>query len=114
MAANTITGGGFQDSAGNVIASGRLTLRLSAPATDPTSTIQICNDFECGYDLDANGNVVSGSAAWPNDQILPSGTYYMATVYSETGELAWGPNAVYILSTPSPFVISSWVPSNPV
>ena len=114
MAATQLTGGGFQDSAGNPIANGRLFLRLSAPAMDSTGTIQICNDYECSYALDDTGNLVTGAEAWPNDQLTPSTTYYMARVESSAGELAWGPNAVYILSTPSPFVISVWAPGNPV
>lgn len=117
MATNQLSGGGLQDSAGNIIANGRMVFRLSAPATDSTGTIQICNDYEFEAPLDQNGNITGGDLstfAWPNDQIIPDGTYYMVKVYAEDGELAWGPNAVFILSSPEPFNVSAWVPSNPV
>lgn len=111
-----IAGGGFQDSEGNLLAFGKLVLRLSSPATDPTGTIQICNDLEFSVPLDADGNIVTSPvqhSAWPNDIILPAGTYYMAKVYNASGELSWGPNAVFIESEPSPFFVNDWVPSNP-
>jgi hypothetical protein len=126
LATNTITGGGFQDSGGNPLNGGQLRLQLSQDAwADNTFETLICGvgndnqDFYVAYVLDSSGNVPSGSKAWPNDTILniwnnTSDTYYIASAYTESGQLAWGPNAVYILSTPSPYDIGTeWNLTNP-
>jgi hypothetical protein len=116
-----ITGGGFQDSEANALAGGTLELKLSHDAyTDDTNTVLICAGYTVSYILDINGSVPSGSTAWPNDLILDiwtglADTYYEAKVITERGQLAWGPNAVKILSTPSPYDIGvEWTLSNPV
>jgi hypothetical protein len=125
-ATNTITGGGFQDSGGNALSGGALILQLSHDAyADDTYETIICGvgndnqDFFVSYILDENGNVPSGSQAWPNDLILDvwtllPDTYYIASAYTAAGQLAWGPNAVYILSSPSPYNIGTeWNLTNP-
>lgn len=126
MATNTIEGGGFQDSGGNFLSGGQLRLQLSQDSwADDTFTTLICavgndnQDFFVKYILDSSGNVPSGSKAWPNDTILDiwtelPDTYYIASVYTESGQLAWGPNAVYIKSTPTPYNIGTeWGLTNP-
>lgn len=117
MAFNQITGGGFQDSEGNLLAEGYVILQLNHDAfTDYTFATLVCAGQEIHYALDSSGNL--NGNAWPNDQLvdvwtLDTDTYYMAKAFTADGQLAWGPNAIYILSTPSPFVITSVAPPNP-
>lgn len=120
MAVNTISGGGFQDSGGNPLAGGELKLQLNHDAyADSTLATFISAGEIVSYILDDSGNVPNGSQAWPNDLILDiwnllPDTFYIATAYSEDGQLAWGPNSVYILSTPSPYDLSTqWILTNP-
>lgn len=120
MAVNQIIGGAFQDSEGNILAGGTLFLTLNRDAfTDNTLTTLVCAGQTLEYPLDDDGNILNVVYAWPNDQIidvwtLASDTFYMARVESADGQLAWGPNALYILSTPSPFNLSTDVaPINP-
>lgn len=115
MALIQIDGGGFQDVEGNPLANGTLFFQLSAPATDTTGTIQICDGWILEAPLDANGNLIGGSEAtwvWPNDQMVPSTTFYLVWAESSSGQLSWGPNAVTITGS-TPFNVGNWVPSNP-
>jgi hypothetical protein len=119
MAVNQITGGGFQDSEGNFLADGELVLMLNHDAyTDNTFTTLVCAGQALEYALDSNGNIAGTQNAWPNDQIidvwsLDTDTYYMARAYNADGLLAWGPNVIYILSSPSPFILTAVAPINP-
>lgn len=117
--ANYLIGGGFVDSAGNILAFGRLELVLSAPCTDTaTGLIGICNQYTVTILLDEDGNCATTPAVqtiWPNNHITPAGTYYMATIYAKSGQIAWGPNAQSITATINvdPINIDLWMPSNP-
>jgi hypothetical protein len=133
MPANQITGGGFQDSSGNVLANGRLKFELKGlqgfgviPGTVEGTVTGICEDTAVEIPLNEDGNAVNGFLI-PNDIILqatlssiaagfPTGTtpsFYLMSAYSADGELAWGPNAVFIPSSPSPFNLGALVPGNP-
>lgn len=119
MAVNQITGGAFQDSEGNPLTEGTLVLTLNRDAyTDNTFSTLVCAGQSLEITLDANGNIASTEGVWPNDQLLDvwsltTDTYYTAKAITAEGQLAWGPNVIYILSTPSPFVITSIAPINP-
>ncbi len=119
MATVEITGGGFQDSEGNPLVEGVAIFKLSADATDiETGTQQICSGQTVRYTLDNNGNVPSGSTLWPNDLLSSNvtgiaDTFYWMSAEDENGQLVYGPNAVFILSTPSPFELNVLVPGNP-
>jgi len=108
---NTISGGAFQDSSGNPLANGYLTIQLSQDGVVNTSTM-VCSGYEITVKLDANGNVISSPAQtiWPNDVITPSGTFYTIYAYSANGQLVWGPSYNQILSTPTPFDLGSLTP----
>lgn len=118
MAVNQITGGVFQDSEGNVLANGNLVLTLNRDAyTDNTFTTLVCAGQDLEYPLDINGSVAGTMSAWPNDQIfdvwtLEHDTFYMAKAYTVEGQLAWGPNAIYITGS-SPTSLSGIAPMNP-
>lgn len=115
MPVSTLSGGAFQDPLGNAIANGTLILELSAPATDVlTGEIQICTSA-VSFLLDVEGNVASTPTPtlWANNSITPTNTYYMARVYAKSGQLAWGPNAVYANQSGGVINLSSWTPINP-
>lgn len=110
---NQITGGGFQDALGNVLAGGYLMFELSQDA-QVNGTTQIAAGYTVRINLDSSGNVATSStqSIWPNDVLSPNGTFYLVSAYSAIGQLVWGPNAQQVLSSPSPFNIGVWVPSS--
>lgn len=111
MAGAILTGGGFQDCLGNPLALGRLVMALSVDAVDIlTDKIQICSGEEVSYALDAHGNIAGTPSIWINPLITPT-SYYMARVYSQSGQLAWGPNAISVFGTPVNATL--WIPGNP-
>lgn len=100
-----LTGGGFQDSTGSPLAKGWLTAELTAPGLDTTDTIGICNGEQIEFLLDSSGNITTLPAQyiWPTDLIDNFSNYtfqyyYRFTAYAQTGELAWGPNYLPVVS----------------
>ena len=108
---NQIIGGSFQDSEGNLLASGYLLFELNQDGVVNTGTL-ICAGRVIKVPLDSSGNVVTSTtySLWPNDVLLPSGSFYSVTAFTKNGERVWGPNPQSVLSTPSPFNISAWIP----
>jgi hypothetical protein len=106
-----LTGGNYQDAAGNPLANGFLILELSQDGQVNTST-EVAAGRKIKILLDSSGNVVTSPPqyVWPNDVITPSNTFYIASAYTAAGQLVWGPNAVQVFSTPSPFPIGTWPP----
>lgn len=109
-----LIGGGFQNVEGIPLANGWLTAELTAPATDLTTVIGICNAREIEYALDSSGNIATEPAQyiWPTDQIqnltgYKFPYYYRFTAYSNTGALVWGPNYLPVPSTVATSFISS-------
>lgn len=114
MAGALLTGGGFQDCEGNPLSSGRITLELSALATDlQTGTFQICPGEVVSYTLDANGNILGTPSVWSNDLLRPSNTFYRITVYTSKGQLAWGPNSLPLIAVSGTVNLDLLVPDNP-
>lgn len=103
----TLTGGGFQDSEGNVLANGYLTFRLNQDAS--VGGESICSGIEVTINLDASGNAVSGSQIWGNDVLSPVNTFYQVTGYTSQGQPAWGPNNQQVTGTS--FDLGTWVPN---
>jgi hypothetical protein len=109
-----LVGGGFQDVEGSPLSHGWLTAQLTAPATDTTTTIGICNTEQIEFTLDANGNITAAPAQyiWPTN-ILENFTgytfsyYYRFTGYSSDGALAWGPNYLPITSVSATDFVNS-------
>jgi hypothetical protein len=108
---NQITGGAFQDPEGNPLANGYLTFEISQAGLVNTNTA-VCSERLITVPLDSSGNVVVSTvySLWPNDVITPSGTFYHVSAYTSKGQLVWGPNAQTVLSSPSPYNISVWIP----
>lgn len=115
MPGSTLTGGGFQDILGNPIANGILVMELSSSATDIlTGAILICAGRKVSYPLDQHGNIAGTPQIWTNNLVTPT-TYYMARVYTQAGQLAWGPNAQYALGASGGTTnLTIWTPGNPV
>ncbi len=107
-----LTGGNYQDAAGNVLANGYLIMELSQDGQVNTST-ELAAGRKIKIFLDSSGNVVTSPPqyVWPNDVITPPNTFYIVSAYTFAGQLVWGPNAVQVFSTPSPFPIGTWPPT---
>lgn len=108
---NQITGGAFQDATGNLLVNGYLLFELSQDGQVNGST-ELAAGFKIKIPLDASGNVVTSPtySVWPNDVITPINTFYNVSAYSAHGQLVWGPNAVQVFNSPSPYNIGAWVP----
>ena len=108
-----IIGGNFQDCAGNPLANGYLLFLLSQDGLVNGSS-QVAAGREIKVILDSTGNVATSPAQylWPNDVITPANTFYTVSAYTAAGQLVWGPNSQQVLSAPSPFDITVWVPSS--
>ncbi len=93
-----LVGGSFQDSQGNLLANGYLTMRLSQDEEVVDSLI--CSGITIRIQLDSVGNVASSSSTpsapnqfvWANDVMLPVNSYYKVTGFTASGQIAWGPN----------------------
>ena len=108
-----IIGGNFQSPDGTPLANGYLLFTLSQDGLVNGSS-QIAAGREIKIVLDSTGNVVTSPAQylWPNDVIIPANTFYTVSAYTSAGQLVWGPNSQQVLSSPSPFDITTWVPSS--
>jgi len=109
---NQVSGGGFQDALGNVVANGYMLFSLSQDSQVNGST-QIAAGYTVKINLDSSGNIITSPAqyVWPNDVLTPNGTFYNVSVYSAVGQLVWGPNAQQVLSSPSPYNVGAWIPA---
>ena len=112
-----LSGGAFQDCAGNPLANGFLLFVLSQDGVVNGSE-QIAAGRTIKILLDANGNIVTSPKQyiWPNDVITPANTFYTVSGYEASGQLVWGPNSQQVFSSPSPYNVSPWVPggNNPL
>jgi hypothetical protein len=88
----------FVNPDGSPVANGYIRIRLSQDGS--VNNTQIQSSFT-KIALDSNGTIVGSPVFWPNDQISPSGTYYIIIVYAASGqEVARA--AIVTLSTPAP------------
>jgi hypothetical protein len=85
MAKIHITGGNFQASNGAPLAFGRVTFRLTTDAMAGGS--QISAGRIVTFPLDSNGNL--DGYIWPNDQMTPNNTVYIAKAYDARGQWVW-------------------------
>lgn len=105
-----LTGGNFQDSMGNLLVNGYLTMRLSSD--EEVNDSLICSGIELRIQLDSNGDVVTSPAqsVWGNDVMLPVNSYYIVTGYTASGQMAWGPNNQQVEGA-GPFDTGTWIPN---
>ena len=101
---NQVIGGVFP-------ANGYLLFRLNKDAVVNSSTL-VSSGKVITIPLDSSGNIVVSPAysLWPNNVLTPSDSYYLVWAYTPAGQLIWGPNAVKVLSSPSPFNIGTVTP----
>jgi hypothetical protein len=125
-----LIGGSWQDSLQNLVAFGTLVMTLTqsdnqipylysnlSPAVlSPVVNAEVCQGITFKIPLDANGNIVASPAysVYANNILDPPNSYYLCTVYSERGELLWGPNPQQVTMGLSPvtttFDVGQWVP----
>lgn len=104
-----LTGGSFQDSLGNPLASGYLTMRLSQDCS-VSGVGTVCSGIDITVNLDTNGNVVAGQYVWSNLVMSPQNNYYKVTGFTAAGQRAFGPNNQQVASG-STFNLDSWTPN---
>jgi hypothetical protein len=80
-----ITGGNFQAPNGVPLAGGYVTFRLNMDASAGDS--QISAGRILTFPLDVNGNL--SGLIWPNDQMTPNNTVYIAQAFTSAGQLVW-------------------------
>jgi len=118
MAVTIVVGGAFQDSEGNVLSDGTLSWVLNRDAyTDSSLATLVCAGQRIEWPLDVNGNIPGTQTLWPNDQLLDvwnltTDTFYTLSAFTADGQLAWGPNVIYV-PTAEFFNITSVAPINP-
>lgn len=110
MAKNQITGGAFQDCAGNPAALATLSIKLNQDS-HIASGGQLAAGSTLKVPLDGNGNVSGTVSIWPTDQLSPAGAQYIFSVVTATGQPIYGPQAFSIPSAPSPFDLGTLVPT---
>jgi hypothetical protein len=90
MAKRQIINGGFQDATGNPLNGGNLRLRLNTDAVVGPTGPQVCANVVTNLVLGATGSVnATGAYVWPNDQMSPAGTVYVAIATTAAGAQAW-------------------------
>lgn len=104
-----LTGGGFQDAEGNVLANGYLTMKLNQDEQSPSEG-QIGAGITLTIPLDENGDIADSPEVWPNDVLIPTNSYYIVFAFTEEGQQAWGP-FYGTVDSPSPFDVTTWVPA---
>lgn len=87
-----LSGGMFQDGAGNPNSNGYLILTLSHDSNvqvlgGPTG-VQVYAGVPIKVRLDNNGNILPNQI-WPNSLLTPSGSYYLAKLYNNSGLEIW-------------------------
>lgn len=110
---NKIVGGAFTDSAANPIANGFLIFQLSQDERSPTPG-QVGAGLTIRANLDGTGNVPSTPATYlfANDSLSPANSFYTVWAYTANGVLVWGPQRQQILTNPSPYDVTAWVPNS--
>ena len=103
--------GAFQDSEGNVLANGYITLELSQDAQSCFG--QVGSGIRVKVPLDINGNIqgtTSGTTylVWGNDKLTPSTTFYVVRGYTSVGQLSWGPRNETVTTGSGTFDCNTW------
>jgi len=109
-----LQGGAFQDSSGNVLDSGFLTMTLSHDEQDPATSTQIAAGLPVRIALDNAGNVATGQSVWATDVLLPAEAYYIVEAFRSDGTRAWESPQFETVPSGSSYNIGSWIPNQPV
>lgn len=93
---------------GTVVADGRLFLKLSTNITT-VGSLKTASTSLVSFQLDSTGSLPSGTSVLANDEIIPSGSYYVAAVLDSGGGLVWN-SAKWVISGPSPVNLNNIIP----
>jgi len=106
-----LTGGNFQDSEGNVLNLGYLTMELNQD--ESVNDSQICHGVKITIKLNSSGSVVTSptQSVWGNDQMFPINSFYKVAGYNANGQLCWGPNNQQVTGNGGTFDVGSWTPN---
>ena len=104
-----LIGGNFQDSEGNLLSFGYLTLVLSQD--ENVNNSQICAGITITVNLNGYGSVIGGQYVWGNDQILPVNSFYTVTGYKADGQMSFGPNNQQVIGSGGTFDVGTWIPN---
>lgn len=111
MAKRQIINGGFQDALGNPLNGGTLKMRLTTDAKAGVTGPQVCAGIIFSFTLGATGSVAAtGAVIWPNDQLTPTTTAYVATASTASGIQGWK-NQIVVPSGTGPFDLNTLVPN---
>jgi hypothetical protein len=114
MALTQLTGGKFTDMEGSPLSNGGLDFELSHDAQDSSNSAQVVGGLRRRIFLDNNGNAVTGSNIQATDALVPAGTYYIVTAFTNDGRQAFkSPQYWQIPSSPDPFDLGSLTPFTP-
>jgi hypothetical protein len=94
----------FQDPVGNCLASGSITFKLNVGAK-LISNGQVVNSTTISYTLTTAGVMPAGAVLYGNDQLMPTGTYYVVSIFNSNGLRVRGPEN-WIISGVSPIDLS--------
>jgi hypothetical protein len=91
---------GITDLNNNAVANGSIVFTISSGA-NVIGGGQIVQGLTYSVVLDGTGNIPSGKSLWGNDQLQPTGTYYIVNIYNSNGLKVRGPEN-WIISGASP------------
>src|ERR1700690_4233900 len=100
-----IIGGSYQTFEGAPLALGYLIVQLSHDAQELVDPGLLIGAPKINILLDNTGNIPSSPATmiWPNDQLLPGGTFYTVNGYTSDGTYVFGPQFRSLSSAVSPY-----------
>lgn len=94
-----LTGGSFQDNAGNPLSLGYLTFTLnhdeSMTLLGAVSGSQVVCGVVTKFYLDNNGSLVANTGIWTNDFLYPVGSYYTVRAYNSSGLEVWNAPQIF-------------------
>lgn len=103
----SISGGAFQDAAGNLV-TGTLQLQLQQDAiVSGTGTVAPAIPVT----ITVTAGAAASTSVWGTDNLTPSGLVYVAQVFDASGARVWGPEN-WSLTGAGPIDISTLVPSS--
>src|SRR6184192_1456702 len=105
MSKTLTTSVAFTDAQNNVLANGKVVFQLNMGAKLITNG-QIVNVVTIPFTLDATGKLPAGQTINANDELQPTGTFYVVTIMNSNGLVVRGPENWILLGT-SPIDIST-------
>lgn len=100
----TLQGGNFQLGGGGPVANGSVVLTLSNPSATITATGGAATP-QYTINLDANGNIPTGTQVLGNNELSPAGTFYTAQVFTlaNGGGTQVGTSSTWIVGPSAPY-----------